>query len=194
MRVLEILLMTLAGIWQGVRQDFNLLEIAMVAAGVVAWRRGWRPRAASVSHPPEAVAVRDPAGDGHGGAAPGDPPAAAASGAGGGGRIQPSTAGRYAAPWARRESDTSFLAAFRNDPRDPAAALRIELFSRHRGDAGGGNGPGARSLGRHSAECAIFLAVLYWMLRGWMPARWALFGVVLAALRFGIASYWVNSY
>src|SRR6185295_13874560 len=44
------------------------------------------------------------------------------------------------------------------------------------------------------AGCACFLLTLYWALRGWMPARWALFGVLLAALRFAIASYWVNAY
>jgi hypothetical protein len=43
-------------------------------------------------------------------------------------------------------------------------------------------------------QCAAFLLALYWMLRGWMPSRWALFGVVLAGLRFAIGSYWVNAY
>ncbi len=28
------------------------------------------------------------------------------------------------------------------------------------------------------AGCACFLLALYWALRGWMPARWALFGVL----------------
>ncbi len=44
------------------------------------------------------------------------------------------------------------------------------------------------------AGCACFLLALYWALRGWMPARWALFGVLLAALRFAVASYWINAY
>jgi hypothetical protein len=32
------------------------------------------------------------------------------------------------------------------------------------------------------------------MLQGWLPARWAFLGGTLAALKFGVASYWMNSY
>jgi hypothetical protein len=37
-------------------------------------------------------------------------------------------------------------------------------------------------------------AALLWMLQGWLPARWALLGGAMAALKFGVASYWINSY
>jgi len=40
---------------------------------------------------------------------------------------------------------------------------------------------------------AMFGALL-WMLQGWFPAKWALLGAVLALLRFGVFSYWMNSY
>ncbi len=41
-----------------------------------------------------------------------------------------------------------------------------------------------------SGMCAAVL----WMLQGWLPARWALLGAILAVLRLGVFSYWMNSY
>jgi hypothetical protein len=41
---------------------------------------------------------------------------------------------------------------------------------------------------------AAMCAAILWMLQSWMPARWAFLGGVLAALKFGVASYWMNSY
>jgi hypothetical protein len=41
---------------------------------------------------------------------------------------------------------------------------------------------------------AAMCAAILWMLQGWLPARWAFVGGVLAALKFGVASYWMNSY
>jgi hypothetical protein len=41
---------------------------------------------------------------------------------------------------------------------------------------------------------AAMCAAILWMLQAWLPARWAFLGGVLAALKFGVASYWMNSY
>ena len=41
---------------------------------------------------------------------------------------------------------------------------------------------------------AAMCAAILWMLQGWLPATWATLGGVLAALKFGVASYWMNSY
>src|SRR5882762_9110043 len=41
---------------------------------------------------------------------------------------------------------------------------------------------------------AAMCAAILWMLQAWIPARWAFLGGVLVALKFGISSYWMNSY
>ena len=41
---------------------------------------------------------------------------------------------------------------------------------------------------------AVMCSAIAWMLQALMPSRWAFLGGVLAAIKFGIASYWMNSY
>jgi len=41
---------------------------------------------------------------------------------------------------------------------------------------------------------ALLAGLAGWMLAAWVPVRWAVFGSFLVALRFGVFSYWGNSY
>lgn len=40
----------------------------------------------------------------------------------------------------------------------------------------------------------LMFAALCWMLQAWLPAKWALFGTLLAILAFGVSTLWINSY
>jgi hypothetical protein len=41
---------------------------------------------------------------------------------------------------------------------------------------------------------ALFCSALCWMLRAWLPPTWAFLGAMLAVLRLGLFSYWINTY
>jgi hypothetical protein len=41
---------------------------------------------------------------------------------------------------------------------------------------------------------ALMCSALTWMLQGWLPPAWAMLGGMLAMLRLGILSYWMNGY
>ena len=41
---------------------------------------------------------------------------------------------------------------------------------------------------------ALMCAAMYWMLLGWLPPQWAWVGGAFCVIRFGLVSYWINSY
>lgn len=41
---------------------------------------------------------------------------------------------------------------------------------------------------------ALMCASLCWMLQAWLPPRWALLGGMIAVLRLGLFTYWINTY
>ena len=193
MRFVEVLLFTLGGVWQGIRQDYNLLEIALIAGLAWAWRKGWRPRRMPM---PE---MRRPAltalllATGFIALRLALLPVMPVP--------QPVVTdefshllladtllhGRVTNPvhpfWPHFESIHILMRPHYVSPYFPGHALWLAAGRLFIGSAWAGV----------LAQCWIFLAVLYWMLRGWMPSRWALFGVLLAGLRFAIGSYWINN-
>lgn len=195
MRFVEILLMTLGGLWQGVRQDFNLLEIGIVLTGWWLWKRGWHPGKTRQFRVPQR------------------PWLAALALALGFVALRLALLPALPAPVPLVSDEFSHLLLADtllhgrvSNPTHPLwehfESLHIIQQPRYVSNYFPGQAIvlAAGQAILHSAwagilaECAAFLALLYWMLRGWMPARWALFGVLLAGLRFGIGSYWVNAF
>jgi hypothetical protein len=43
-------------------------------------------------------------------------------------------------------------------------------------------------------SAGILCGALCWMLQGWLPPQWALLGGLIAVVRIGLFSYWMNSY
>jgi hypothetical protein len=41
---------------------------------------------------------------------------------------------------------------------------------------------------------ALMCSAICWMLQAWLPPTWALLGGILAVLRLGLFSYWINTY
>jgi hypothetical protein len=198
MRILEVLLMTLGGLWQGVRQDFNLLEIALIAIGVWAWKTGVYPDARLPSW-------RLPN--------PRHPAIAAILIALGAVALRIALLPLLHAPVPVVSDEFSHLlladTLLHGRVANPTHLLWPHFETLHviqQPHYGSDYFPGQAALlaaGRALIgtawaavlfESAVFLAILYWTLRGWMPSRWALAGVALAALRFGIGSYWVNAF
>ena len=198
MRILEIVLFTFGGLWQGIRRDFNLLEIALLAALIfwkapkLNWLAGWERslgrlaghRAlACVAVGVLAIGLRI--------------------------ALLPVLSKPY--PMVSDEfshllvADTLLAGRLAN----PSHPLWMHFESLHIVPkpfyvSNFFPGVGATlAMGRWAFGdpwisilllSGIFSGLLCWALQGWIPPRWALFGALLAMLRFSIGSYWINSF
>lgn len=43
-------------------------------------------------------------------------------------------------------------------------------------------------------SAGLMFAAACWMMQGWLPPSWALFGTLIAICKFGVAGLWMNSY
>ncbi|HZT38428.1 MAG TPA: hypothetical protein VFA28_11050 [Bryobacteraceae bacterium] len=43
-------------------------------------------------------------------------------------------------------------------------------------------------------SCALMFGAMCWMMQGWLPPAWALYGTLIAVLKFGVVGFWMNSY
>jgi hypothetical protein len=208
MRLLEVLLMTLGGLWQGIRQDFNLLEIALIGLGWWAWKTG-RLSKITRSHP----ALRWPSPSKTRPTRPTRQWIAAVLIAVGAIALRLALLPLLHAPVPVVSDEFSHLLLADTlidgraaNPTHPYwqhfETLQViqqphyasDYFPGHAAVLAAGRAVLGSAWAGVLSECLAFLLILYWALRGWMPARWALAGVALAALRFGIGSYWVNAY
>jgi hypothetical protein len=199
-RLLEVLGLNLGGLWQGLRQDFNLFEIALIAAGVWLWKRKQLPRF------PRSPWL-------HGFDWPRRPFVAAMLIAFGAIAVRLALIPIQPVPIPIVSDEFSHLLLADTllhgrvaNPTHPFwphfESLHIIQQPHYVSNYFPGHAAilaAARAALGHPwtgilAECLGFLLVLYGALRGWMPARWAMFGVLLAALRFAIASYWIDAY
>jgi hypothetical protein len=199
---IELILFTLAGVYQGVRQDFNLLELAILAALGLAIRYGFagRLRLFSVCEAALGCAARRP-------------------------RVAYAALGFAAV--ALRLALLPVLPIPKPVVADEFSHLLLAdtLLHGRAANATHPMWPHFESLHiiqqphyvsnyfpGHAAVLAaarlvtgkpwfgvvllsgLCCAAVSWALAGWMPVRWALLGGVLALLRFAVASYWVDSY
>lgn len=201
-KLLEIVLFTAAGVYQGIRQDFNLFEIAVLIALFAAIWRGFIPELQWVS----SWEKRLSAFARHRSAACWTVAIAAIV-------IRSVLIPVLPVPQPVVSDEFSHLlmadTLLHGRVSNPTHALWPHFETLHviqrphyASDYFPGQGAvlaASRILTGHPWPGILFLSgvccgLTCWMLQGWIPPHWALLGGGLAVLRFALGSYWVNSY
>lgn len=202
MKLLEVLLFTLGGVYHGVAQDWNFFELAVLAGAFWAIGRGRLPVLTFVS-PLECVFARFARRRGLACIAAG---AAAVAVRVALVPVLPSPKPLVADEFSHFLLADTLLHGRTTNPTHPLWKHFETLHEIQKPVYVSDYFPGIGSLlaaGQRFAGSAwagvllssgAFSAVLMWALLGWMPARWALLGTVFAVLRFSIGSYWINAY